>query len=406
MAIARSLIDTNGVAPAIFAAATAALVALAGYLALWATLEASYLRTLGYVLAVLGLAFAAALGYETAAVATHGFPTISRVVNTAFRSSPITWVVLFAALMLAAGAFATAFTRVAHGSSRLVTIQLRLDGPMPPLAWAAALAAGIVVASIVITALSSPVASPGFSWWVLYAGGLTFGFGALTAWALDLHPGALSARMAAIAGVLPPPRPQRQGVAAAAARRVVGSQRTSVVIFALAALALTAFTLFIFAWGAIQGGYLAPLCYALGVMSAATVVILGYQVAAIAGGGSHTIGDIADAAFTTHALSWALIFGALLFGTGLLATHFTRAAGTGTAVVAAEIAAAAATSPVVWAVLVAVAVLLAAAVVNRMTPAIDRAIVGYSLVSWWVLYTGAALYGAGAFVAWATNWMP
>jgi hypothetical protein len=405
MAVARSLIDTNWVGAAIFASVTAALVVLAVYLALWATLEASYLRTLGYVLAGLGLAFAAALGYETAAVATHCFPTISRVTNVAFRSSPVTWVALFGALMLVVGAFATAFTRVAQSSSRVVTVQRRLDGPMPPLVWAASLAAGIVAASIVITRSSPPVASPGFSWWVLYAGGLAFGVGVLAAWALDLRPGALSARMASIAGVLLAPRPAREGVAAAAARRVVGSHRASVVIFALAALALTAFTLFIVAWGAIHGGYLAPLCYSLGVMSAATVVALAYQVAAIAGG-VHTIGDIADAAFTTHALSWVVGFGVVLFVSGLLATHFTRAAEDGTAIIAAEVAAAAATSPIVWSVLVGVAVVLSAMLVNRTTPAIARPIDGYSLVSWWVLYTGAALYGAGAFVAWATNWLP
>jgi hypothetical protein len=406
MATARSLIDTNWVAPAIFASVTAALVVLALYLALWATLEESYLRTLGYVLSALSVAFAAALGYETAAVATSGFPTISQVVNAAFTSSPITWVVLFGALMLVVGILATVFTRVAQSSSRVVAIQRRLDGPMPPLAWAAALAAGIVVASIVITRSSSPVAGPGFSWWVLYAGGAAFGVGALTAWALDLRPGELSARMATIPGVLRPSRPPRPGVAAAAARRVVGSHRASIGVFALAALALAAFAVFIVAWGAIRGGYLAPLCYALGVMSAAAVAALGYQVAALAGGGAHTIGDIADAAFTTHALSWVAAFGVLLFGVGLLATHFTRAARPGTAVVAAEVAAVTATSPAVWAVLVGVVVLLAATLVNRTTPAIAHATEGYSLVSWWVLYTGAALYGVGAYVAWATNWAP
>jgi hypothetical protein len=405
MATARSLIDTNWVAPAIFASVTVALVALAVYLALWATLEDSYLRTLGYVLAVLGLAFAAALGYETVAMATGGFPTISVVVNGVFRRSPITWVALFCALMLGVGAFATAFTRVAQSSSRLVLIQRRLDGPMPPLVWAASLAVGVVVASVVITR-SSPPPGPGFNWWVVYAGGLAFGVGALIAWALDLRPGELSARIAALAGVVLPPRPRRQGVAAAAARRVVGSHRASITIFALAALALTVFTLFIVTWGAIHGGYLAPLCYALGAMSAAAAVALGYQVAALAAGGDHTIGDIVDAAFTTHALSWVAIFGVLLFGVGLLATHFTRAAAAGTAVAAAEVAAAAATSPVVWAVLVAVVLVLTAMLVNRATPAIARATEDYSPVSWWALYTGAALYAVGAFVAWATNWAP
>jgi hypothetical protein len=406
MGTVRSLIDTNWLALAVLVSVTAALLVLAIYLALWATLEPSYLRTLGYVLAALSLAFAAALAYETAAVATGRFPTISVVLNGAFMRSPTTWVTVFGALMLGAGALGTAFTRVAQSSSRLVIIQRRLDGPMPPLAWAVALAVGIVVTSVVITRFSPRVAGPGFSWWLIYAGGLAYGVGALIAWALDLRPGALSARMAAVAGVRRPAPPARPGMVAAAARRVVGSHRASIVIFALAALALTAFTVYVVAWGTIHGGYLAPLSYVVAVMSAAAAVALGYQVAALASGSAHTIGDIADAAFTTHPLAWVAIFGVLLFGAGLLATHFTRTAGPDTAVVAVEMAFAAATSPFVWAVLVGVAVVLAAIVVNRATPAMAHATEGCSPVSWWVLYTGAALYVVGAFVAWATNWAP
>ena len=74
MAVVQSLIDTNWVGPAVFAAMTLALLLLAAYLALWATLDTSYVRMLAYMLAVLSLAFAAALGYETAAVATQAFP--------------------------------------------------------------------------------------------------------------------------------------------------------------------------------------------------------------------------------------------------------------------------------------------------------------------------------------------
>ena len=44
MAVVQSLIDTNWVAPAVFAAMTLALLLLALYLGLWATLEASYVR--------------------------------------------------------------------------------------------------------------------------------------------------------------------------------------------------------------------------------------------------------------------------------------------------------------------------------------------------------------------------
>lgn len=318
---------------------------------------------------------------------------------------------VLAILTLIVGLLATTFTRVAQTSSRVVAIQRRLDGPWPPLAWAASLAVGVVVLSFVVTRFASPLASrsgsdPGFSWWVLYLGGITFGVGVLVAWGLDLRPGALPARMASVAGLLlePPPRPQ--GRTAAAARKVTGWHGVSVAFFILAAITLVAFALFMVAWGAIHGGYLAPLCYALAVMSAAVAIALGYEAAVLAGRGTHTIADIADAAFTTHALSWVTAFGLLLFGVGLLATHFTRKANIGSAVVSAEKALADVTTPVVWAVLLGIAMIAAAYMVNRLTPRIMREVKGLSLVSWWVLYTGGALYTAGALVAWATNWAP
>ena len=141
-------------------------------------------------------------------------------------------------------------------------------------------------------------------------------------------------------------------------------------------------------------------------MSAAVAIALGYEAAVLGGRGTHTIADIADAAFTTHALSWVTAFGLLLFGVGLLATHFTRKANIGSAVVTAEKALADVTTPVVWAVLLGIAMMAAAYMVNRLTPRIMREVKGLSLVSWWVLYTGGALYTAGALVAWATNWAP
>jgi hypothetical protein len=411
MAVVQSLIDTNWVGPAVFAAMTLALLLLAVYLVLWATLDASYVRTLAYVLAVLSLAFAAALGYETAAVATQAFPTISELAHGAFEGNPITWVIVFAILVLIVGLLATIFTRVAQTSSRVIAIQRRLDGPWPPLVWAASLAVGVLALSFVVTRFASPLASqsgsdPRFSWWVLYLGGITFGVGALVAWGLDLRPGALSARMASVAGLLMEPRARPQGRMAAAARKVTGLHGASIAFFILAAIALVAFALFMVAWGAIHGSYLAPLCYALAFMSAAFAIALGYEAAILAGRGTHTIADIADAAFTTHALSWVTAFGALLFGVGLLATHFTRKANIGSAVVTAEKAVADVTSPVFWAVLLGIAMVAAAYVVNRLTPRIMREITGFSVVSWWVLYTGGALYAIGAMVAWATNWAP
>jgi hypothetical protein len=411
MTVAQSLIDTHWVPPAIFALMTLALVLLGLYLVMWATLEGSYLRTLAYVLVVLSFAFAAALGYETAAVATNGFPTISSLAHSAFEGNPITWVVAFTALIFIAGLLATVFTRVAQTSSRLITIQRRLDGPLPPMAWAASLAVGILVVSFVVTRFSSPLAArsgsdPGFSWWVIYLGGITFGVGALLAWALDLRPGALSARMASLAGLVFEPAAPRRGRTTAAARSVVASHGGSIVFFTLAVIALVTFTLFIVAWGVIHGGYLAPLCYALGVMSAALAIALGYQVAVLLRGGTHTIADIADAAFTTHALFWVAAFSVLLFGAGLLATHFTRKANITSSVVTAEKAVAGVTSPVLWAFLLGIVMVAAAYAVNHLTPRIALEITGYSRVSWWVLSTGGAFYAVGALVAWATNWAP
>ena len=279
------------------------------------------------------------------------------------------------------------------------------------MAWAASLAVGILIVSFLVTRFSSPLAArsgsdPGFSWWVLYVGGITFGVGALLAWALDLRPGALSARMASAAGLLFEPAPPRPGRTTAAARSVVASHGVSIVFFTVAAIALVAFTLFIVAWGVFHGGYLAPLCYALGVISAALASALAYQVAVLARGGTHTIADIADAAFTTHALFWVAAFSVLLFGVGLLATHFTRKANVASAVVSTEKAVAGVTSPILWALLLGIVMVAAAYTVNRLTPRIAREVKGYSLVSWWVLYTGGAFYAVGALVAWATNFAP
>jgi hypothetical protein len=406
MAFAQSLIDTGWVGPAIFAAMTVALIFLAVYMGAWATREPSYLRTLAYLLAGLSLAFAVALGYETAAVASNRFPTISYIAHGAFEAKPIWWVIIFGAIALAVGLLATVFTRVAQTSSRLIRVQRRLDGPVPPLAWALSVAAGIVVGSFLVTGFSSPLASrsgsdPGFSWWVLYLGGVMFGVGALVAWGLDLRPGAPSARMASITvqdvGTSASGRP-RGGAAA--------EKRISIALFSGAAFVLAAFALFMVAWGAIHGGYLAPLCYSLAVMSAALAGALVYQVVVSVNGSGNSIADVADAAFTTHALAWVAVFSVLLFGMGLLATHFTRKASLASAVVATERAAAGVASLVVWALALAIVMAATAVAVNRLTPRIAHDVEGYSRVSWWVIYTGGALYALGALVAWATNWAP
>ena len=99
------------------------------------------------------------------------------------------------------------------------------------------------------------------------------------------------------------------------------------------------------------------------------------------------------------------IFGALLFGFGLLATHFTRKASLVSAVVSTERAVVSLLTPVVWAVLLGIAMVASAAAVSRWAPGTSRARAAPA-VSWWVLYAGGAAYAAGALIAWATNWAP
>lgn len=391
----RSLVDTSWVhwvPPAIFSGMALALVLLGVYLAVWATVEASYLRIPASVLAILSVAFAGALAYETAAIVTKAFPTISVVTRAAFERDTITWVAAFGAVMLIAGLLGTVFTRVAQA------MRARLRGTAAAILPAAVLAAGLVAASLAVTRLPMPLAAPSpggpeFSWWVLYAGGTLFGFGALVAWGFDLQPGAPSARIA-------------EWALTRAAMSVVGSRPVSAVLFTFTAVALMAFALFIIAWGVVKGGYLAPLDYVLAAISVSAAIAVGYQDVVVLRGRGRSIADIADSAFTGRPVVWASAFSALLFGFGLLATHFTRKAGPTTTVVTAAHALTAALPAVAWAALFGAGLVAGAVLVSRLTPRIAGGRPGYAAISWWVVYTGGTAYALGALLAWATNWAP
>lgn len=396
MDAAHALVDTSWLPPAIFAVISLALILFGLWLAAWATVDTTYLRTLAYVLAVLSVAFAAALAYETLALATHRFPTISAVTHAAFERHTLWWVAIFGGLLLAVGVFGTAYTRLARPGTALHVVRLWFANTRAPVAWAALLGLGIVGASLLVTRFPPPLGhssngDPGFSWWVLYMGGAAFGSGVLLVWALDIGPDWT---------------PARSSRSAATAARLVRSRRASIAVFVLAAAALFGFALVMVAWGMIHGSYLAPLCYVLATISAAFAIALAYQVVAVWRGGAYTISNIVDGAFTTHQLIWVAIFGAVLFGIGLLATHFTRKASVLSALVSTERTVTSLTEPLVWAVVLGVVMVALATVVGRGSPLRTAGAKGISAISWWVLYTGGTAYAVGALVAWATNWAP
>jgi hypothetical protein len=105
-------------------------------------------------------------------------------------------------------------------------------------------------------------------------------------------------------------------------------------------------------------------------------------VAVLVGGGAHTIADVADAAFTTHALSWVAALPAALWCRPAYHTHFTRKSNSGSVVVTTEKTLAGVTSPVIWALLFGMAMVVTTGnLVSRMTLRIERQVEGYSLIS-------------------------
>lgn len=192
MNAAQAVVTSDSISAGIFAFIALGLFVFAAYLLVQASLDHTYLRTLRYVLAALSLAFAAALGYEAASLATHVGPTISAITETAFGAHPFVWVIVFSLLMAVVGALGLHFTRVAHPASNVVNMQ-RLIGAAHPLIWAVVFAVAIVVVSQVVSRLTPIVArpgpeDPGFSWWVLFLGGGTYALGALVAWVTNWRP--------------------------------------------------------------------------------------------------------------------------------------------------------------------------------------------------------------------------
>ena len=150
------------------------------------------LRPLRVALGLLSLGFGAGLCYESAALATHAFPTISIVADLAFMRQQAWWVTGFGALMFGVGMLTLHFTRVAVIGSGMVGVQRFFDVRAHPLVWAAVAAAAIIVAALLVTSLDRTVfrrvGDPGFSWWVVYVGGALYAGGALVSWAIDWRP--------------------------------------------------------------------------------------------------------------------------------------------------------------------------------------------------------------------------
>jgi hypothetical protein len=192
-AAAQTAVSSQPVSAAIFAFMALALFLFAAYMGVRASLDASYLRTLELVPASLSTAFAIALTYQTVALATRRAPTISHITAAAFSAHPGWWVTAFGILMAATGALAVHFTRVAHPASSVVVTQHALGGTIRPVLLAAAFGLALVAATLLVVRLTPLVAKPGpddpgFSWWVLFLGGGTYGLGALVAWAANWRP--------------------------------------------------------------------------------------------------------------------------------------------------------------------------------------------------------------------------
>jgi hypothetical protein len=193
MSAARSIVASDAISAGLFALVSLAALLFGLYVAIGASLDSSYLRTLRIVLALLSLAFAIAMAYQVLAIATRQIPTISRIADAAFRTHPIVWVTVFGVLMTVTGALALHFTRVAPISSAVVSTQRAFDATAHPVIWAVVLGLAIILASLLVSRLTPVIirlgpGDPGFSWWVVLLGGGLYGVGALIAWATNWRP--------------------------------------------------------------------------------------------------------------------------------------------------------------------------------------------------------------------------
>ncbi len=193
MGAAQSVVSSEPISAGIFALVALAAFVFALYMGVQASISGDYLTTLRAALAVISLAFACALAYEAASLATHRFPTISSVTDAAFRAHPIIWVTIFGGLMGLVGALALHFTRVAAISSTVAGAQRAFAGAAHPIVWAALLGVAIILVSLLVSRLTPMVVKqapgdPGFSWWVVLLGITTYGAGTLVAWMTNWRP--------------------------------------------------------------------------------------------------------------------------------------------------------------------------------------------------------------------------
>ena len=191
MGAAQRVVASEAVSAALFALVAIAAFAFGLFMAAQASLDTSYLRTLRWALAFLSVGFSAALAYETVALATHRTPTISIIIEGAFRTHPIVWVIVFGIMMGLAGALALHFTRVAAVSTGVVAAQRAFDATAHPLIWAIALGLAIILAALLVSRLTPIIiraGDPGFNWWVVILGGALYGIGAIAAWITDWRP--------------------------------------------------------------------------------------------------------------------------------------------------------------------------------------------------------------------------
>lgn len=188
------------------------------------------------------------------------------------------------------------------------------------------------------------------------------------------------------------------------AHAIVTSDRGSAVFFVLLAVGLVAFGLYMLGQAILFANELRLLRSVMAVLSVGFAGALIYEALALWTHRYHTISEITDAAFKQHQYQWIAVFGALMFGVGILALHFTRVAPSSSAL--AQTQRSLSSHSVLWALLFGVAIAVTTLLISYINRSVLKRPVDDPIFSWWVLYLGGALYGIGAVVAWIANWKP
>lgn len=191
-----------------------------------------------------------------------------------------------------------------------------------------------------------------------------------------------------------------------AAQNVVQSESVSAGIFAFIALALFVLSLYMAVQASLDDSYLRILRYVVAAMSLIGAVACGYETASLATHRFPTISSVTNKAFSTNSLVWVIVFVLLMSLIGALALHFTRVALPSSGVVVAQNALTGIMNPLIWAIILGIAVIVASQVVHRLTPLVVKLGTNDPGFSWWVVLLGGAVYGIGALVAWGSNWRP